>query len=80
MIVKSSLGPTHSTPPFSKVGVTVIVAIIGSIPVLTAVKSISPIPESPAPISKSDDQSYVVVPPVFSVVNPTVVVSPLQTI
>ena len=42
--------PSQTIPPFSNVGVTVIVATTGSVVILVAVKAISPVPERPAPI------------------------------
>ena len=52
-MVKVSDGPIHP----SKLGVTVIVAVIGVVPVLTAIELMLHTPEVQKPISKSDDQS-----------------------
>ena len=76
-------GPVQLTPPFSNVGVTVIVAITGLVPVLMAVKAgISPVPDAANPIEvKSFVQLNVVVPFTFVVENSTKDVSnPLETI
>ena len=54
-MVKVSGVPSQSIPPLLKVGVTVTMAIIGDVPVLTAVKlGILPVPVvglSPTPVS-----------------------------
>ena len=76
-------GPVQLTPPFSNVGVTVIVAITGLVPVLIAVKAgISPVPDAANPIEvKSFVQLNVVVPFTFVVENSTKAVSnPFETI
>ena len=81
MIVKSSLGPVHCTPLLSYNGVTVIVATTGALPEFNAVKlGTFPVPPAAKPIEVSVFvHVYVVVPPVFCVVNTTSsVVSPLQ--
>ena len=83
VISKGIAGPVQLTPPFSNVGVTVIVAITGLVPVLMAVKAgIFPIPEAAKPIEvKSLVQLYVVVPFTFVVENSIKDVSnPLETI
>jgi len=58
--------PEQLVPPLLKVGVTVIVALIGAEPVLVAVKAGSePVPLAPRPIAVFELlQAYVVVPPV----------------
>ena len=75
-------GPVQLTPLSVNVGITVILAIIGEVPSLTPAKDeIFPTPKSPRPIAiLSFDQVYVVVPPVFSVVNSTEVISALHII
>jgi hypothetical protein len=51
VIVNCFVGPEHVTPELVNLGVTVIVAITGLVPVLTAVKAkISPVPLPPSPI------------------------------
>ena len=67
MIINVSVGPSHP----SKLGVTSIDAVTGEVPLFTAVKdSISPSPVGSKPIlGVLFVQLYVVVPPVFSVVN-----------
>jgi hypothetical protein len=51
-MVKVSAGPTQLTEPFVKVGVTVIVALIGDVPALVAVNDgILPAPLTPRPIA-----------------------------
>jgi hypothetical protein len=65
-----------------KVGVAVIVAVMGEVPVFTAVKAGRlPEPEAGSPMSTASlDHEYVVVPPVLTVVNAGGVVKlPLQT-
>ncbi len=82
VIVNSSLAPSQLTPSFVNVGVTVIVAITGDVPVFTAANAaMSPEPLAANPIEVSSFvHAYVVVPPVFVVVNVTnVVLSVLQT-
>lgn len=69
-------------PPLSYVGVTLIVAIIGEVPVFSAVnEGILPVPEAAKPIETLLlVQAYVFVPPEF--VDPKVIaaiVLPLQT-
>jgi hypothetical protein len=51
VMVKLREGPGQSTEPLLKVGVTVIVAVTGVVPVFIGVKVISPIPSSFSPIS-----------------------------
>ena len=83
MISKGVAGPVQLTPPFSNVGVTVIVAITGLVPVLIAVKAgIFPLPDAANPIEvKSFVQLNVVVPFILAVENSTKVVSnPFETI
>ena len=51
VIVNDFEGPTQETPPFVNVGVTVIVATTGALPVLTTLKlSIFPVPNGASPI------------------------------
>ena len=51
VIVKVSSSPSQTTPPFSNVGVTVMVATTGVLIVLVAVKArISPLPLPKRPI------------------------------
>jgi hypothetical protein len=70
------------TPPLSYVGVTLIVAVIGELPVFTAVnEGMLPVPEATKPIETLLlVQAYVFVPPEF--VEPKVIAAiafPLQT-
>ena len=45
------MGPVQLTPPLVKVGVTVIVATTGAVPVLVAInEAILPLPEAARPI------------------------------
>ena len=71
--------PILVIPPLVKEGITLIVATIGAVVKLVAVKFISPVPERPAPISTSDVQLYIEVPDVFCVENNTLTSSKLQT-
>ena len=83
VISKGVAGPVQLTPPFSNVGVTVIVATTGLVPVLIAVKTgISPVPDAANPIEvKSFVQLNVVLPLTLVVENSTKDVSkPLETI
>jgi hypothetical protein len=51
VIVNVFAGPVQGTPPLVKVGVTVIVAVTGDVPVLTAANTaILPVPLAPKPI------------------------------
>ncbi len=51
VIVKVCAGPVQLSPPLLKVGVTVMVALIGAVPPLVAVKAGSgPLPPAPRPI------------------------------
>jgi hypothetical protein len=53
-MVKDLEGPVQLTPLLVKVGVTIIVAIIGVVPILMAEKAaISPLPEAASPIPGS---------------------------
>jgi hypothetical protein len=80
VIVKVCCGPVQITVPFSKLGVTVIVAVTGEVPEFTALKEIFPLPVAPKPIEGvSLVQEYVAVPPLVIVVKFTVVGSVLQT-
>jgi len=71
-MVKISAAPTQETPAFVKVGVTVMVPVIGAVVVLVATKLgmpvASPALEAAKPIAGvSFVQVYVVVPTVFVV-------------
>ena len=80
VIVNVSVGPVLLFPPFSKSGVTTTVVVIGDVPVFTAVNPISLEPVVVSPVVGSVFvQVYVVVPPVFIVVNGIVTVSPSDT-
>ena len=76
MIVNVFDEPTQLTEPFVKVGVTMMVPLIGDVPVLVPVKDgISPLPLVPKPMEVFElVQVYVVVPPVLVEVNVTAVV------
>ena len=75
-----SVGPVLLFPPFSKPGVTTTVVVIGDVPVFTAVNPISPDPVVVYPVFGSVFvHVYVVVPPVLTVVNGMVTVSPSDT-
>ena len=82
VIVKVSAGPEQVTPPFVKEGVTVMVATTGEPVELVAIKGeMFPVPlaASPMPVLLFV-QAYVVLPPVFTVVNVIKdVLEPLQT-
>ena len=83
VISKGVAGPVQLTPPFSNIGVTVIVAITGFVPVLIDVKAgMFPVPEAAKPIEvKSFVQLNVVVPFILAVENSTKDVSnPFETI
>ena len=69
VIVNVFAGPIQFVPPLAKVGVTVIVAIIGLVELFTGVKiGIFPVPEVAKPmLGVSFVQLYVVVPTVFVV-------------
>ena len=82
MIVKVVGVPLQPTDPLVKRGVTVIVAVTGAVPVLTAVKEeMSPVPLANNPIEGVlFVQLYTIVPPVAVVPKDTAVVfAPLQT-
>ena len=70
IIVKVFVGPEQDVPPFAKLGVTIIVAVIGAVVKFTAIKApILPEPLADKPIlGVLFVQVYVVVPPVFEVV------------
>ena len=72
-MVNVSVGPVHP----SKLGVTTTVAVTGSFPLFTTLNEpISPLPDEAKPIlGVSFVQAYVVVPPVFSVLNVMAAVS-----
>ena len=80
VMVNISDGPLALTPWFVNIGTTVTIAVIGEVPVLTAVELMLPWPDVPKPISKSDDHSYVIVPPELTDVNSMKISSPSQTI
>jgi len=81
VIVKVLDGPVQSRDPKLKVGVTVMVADIGKVLVLTAIKAIFPVPSAPSPISVLMlVHAYEVVPPELSVAKVTEPGDPLQTI
>src|SRR5512135_2280869 len=79
VMVKLFCGPSHVFPPFSKCGVTVIVAVTGDVPGLSAVNAgMSPVPVAASPIDGvSLVQVYVALPPVVAVVKVTACVSSL---
>ena len=53
--MKVFVAPVQETVPLVYVGVTIIVAITGAVPVLVAVKPvISPVPEAANPIVRSE--------------------------
>ncbi len=75
-------GPGHTVVPFVNVGVMDMVAVTGEVPGFVAVKEGRfPVPEAARPILiLLFVQAYVVVPPVFTVVNVTAdVAEPLHT-
>ena len=79
VIVNVFEGPGQSVDPKLKVGVTVMVADIGAVPVLTAINDIGPVPSAPSPISVLlFVHAYEVVPTVLRVVNATEPVAPLH--
>ena len=83
VISKGVAGPVQLTPPFSNIGVTVIVAITGFVPLFIAVKAgMFPVPEAAKPIEvKSFVQLNIVVPFILAVENSTKDVSnPFETI
>ena len=83
VIVKTFVEPMHALAPLVKVGVTVMVATTGVVPVLRAVKAaMLPVPEAPSPMDGlSLVHAYVVVPPVLLVVNTVAeAVPPLQAV
>ena len=67
------MGPGQLLPAFVKVGVTTIVPVIGAVPVLVAVNEISPLPVAGSPMAVFElVHEYVVVPPLLTVIKPTV--------
>ncbi len=83
VIVKLCDGPVHDTLLFVNVGVTVIVAIIGDVPALTAANDdMLPVPLAASPIpGVSFVHEYVVVPTVRFVLKLTAaVLPPLHTV
>ena len=80
VIVNVCDGPSQLTSAFVNIGVTIIVATTGIVPVLIPLnEDIFPVPEASKPIlSVSFVQEYVVIPNVLSVVNSTEVLSPLH--
>ena len=80
MILKSIGIPSFELPPFSKVGVTIIFAVIDSCKLFVATKSKFPVPSAAKPISiLSFVHEYVIVPPVILEVNSIKRFSSLQT-
>ena len=82
VIVKLRGVPVHVTLPLVYAGVTVIVAVTGDVPVLTAPKeAILPVPLAPSPIEVLlFVQLYTIVPPVVGEPNATAVVfAPVHT-
>ena len=78
-MLKSIGSPSFELPPFVKVGVTVIFAVIDCSELLVAKKSKFPVPSATRPISiLSLVHVYVIVPPVMFVVNSIKRVSSLQ--
>ena len=77
VIVNVSSGPSQLIPSLVYIGVAVIVAVTGEVLLLTAVnEAISPLPVAAKPIlGVSFTHEYVVVPPVFSVLNAMAAVS-----
>ena len=51
VIVKVMAGPGQEIPPPVNVGVTVMVATTGSVPLLVAVNKILPVPDAPRPMT-----------------------------
>jgi hypothetical protein len=81
VIVKVWEGPGQSTEPLLNDGDTVIVAVMGEVPVFVAVKASGPVPSVPSPIAVFVlVQLKVVNPPVLAVVNTTFCTVPLQII
>ncbi len=83
MIVKVWGVPVQLTPPLVKVGVTVMVAVTGEVPLLMAVKEeMFPLPLAPSPIDVlSFNQLKVTVPPVLELTKATgAVLAPLHTV
>ena len=82
-MVKFSVGPVQPTPLFVNVGVTVTVAVIGDVPLLTAAKAgIFPVPFAASPMAGFVlVHEYVVAPPVLFVLKLTAVIFvPLHTV
>ena len=80
VIVKVVGEPLQPTEPFVKRGVTVIVAVTGEIPVLTAVKlAMSPVPLAPRPIEGVSFVHKYVVPATVPPKVTAVVLAPAQT-
>jgi hypothetical protein len=50
VMVNVLVGPMHDVPPYEKVGVTIIIAVIGAVVILIAVKDILPVPLAAIPI------------------------------
>lgn len=79
VIMKVWEGPGQSTEPLLNEGVTVNVEVIGVEPVFVALNDRLPVPSVPSPIAVFVFvQLKVVIPPVFTVVNTTFCVVPLQ--
>jgi hypothetical protein len=80
VIVKVVGEPLQPTEPFVKRGVTVIVAVTGEIPVLTAVKlAMSPVPLAARPIEGVLFVQRYVVPATVPPNDTAVVLAPAQT-
>ena len=81
VIVKVREAPIQVIEPFSKNGVTMIVAITGAVPLFMAVKGVMfPVPLAPRPmLVVLFVHVYVLVPPVFTVLKVTESIEPLHT-
>ena len=78
-MIEKDLGvPVHVRPPLVYEGVTVIVAVTGDVPALTAAKeAILPVPLAPRPmVVLLFVQLYTIVPPVVGEPNVTAAVLP----
>jgi hypothetical protein len=80
-MVKVFAEPAQLTVPLAKVGVTVMVAVAGAVPILIALKfEMSPVPLAASPIDVVlFIHEKVVTPPVLFVVKATDVPEPLHT-
>ncbi len=80
VIVNVFAGPGQLLEALVNVGVTIIVATIGELPVLTALNEIFPLPVADSPIAVLlFVHVYPVVPPVLDVTKLALVLSPLHT-